>query len=307
MTVLRPYFDQLKVYITRHGKILGYLLALVVAGWVFWSVFRTSQQIDWSSYRFELRYLLLALVPHALGLGLGGIGWALIVQALSDTAPFWHSVRIYLLSNIGRNIPGSIWHVAGRIYLHKQASGVSGAVTAVASGMELVLVSVAGVLVAVVSLLVGASDFFIPRIWLFLILFLGLLLMTPPVFNYLVNKVIHKPEACFKISYRAILKLFLLYVFVLFLGGAILFLVANAVYAVEWRSFATMVAAWGISVAVIGVTFWIPGRVAIRDGVLLLGLSQVLPMSVALVVTLVWHGWIFLSELLWFFLASVVK
>jgi len=306
----RRHLEGVGRYLARRGKLIGYALTILVGGLLLFGLIQNWKYIDWTAYRLDMRYLLLSLIPHTFGLALGGLGWALIVRNLDSEQQMLRSFRIYILSNIGRNLPGGVWHIAGRVYLHRRA-GASGIATVVASGVELVLAVLAGTAIYAIGLLVRPAGSLIPREWLIALLLLEGILLCPPVFNRLVNWSVRRsarqsgpPVA---VGIDTILGWVGLYLVILFVGGIVLLLVGNAVYPLDWRELPSLAGAWGISMAVSGLTFWIPVRVGIRDGVLLMALSEQMPFSTALIIAAVWRLWISISEIFWALIVALVE
>ncbi|MBN2002116.1 MAG: hypothetical protein JXA21_02065 [Anaerolineae bacterium] len=274
-----------------------------------WGIAQSTYAIDWNLYHLNANFLPWVLLIHALGLGLAGVGWAVTIRQVSVNAPFWRSVSVYLLSNVGRNIPGSIWYIAGRVYLHRQTD-ISGKSTVIASSIELIFIGVASILSAILWLLIDPVDTFIPKLWLWLFLGMGLLFVSPPLFNPLINRLIRikDPQGSCRVnfSYGIVGLLLLIYVLVIAIGGLMLFLIINSLYTLSWQFFPAVSAIWGVSAFVTTVTFWIPGRMALRDGALLLGLSELMPLPIAVVITIVWHGGVVVSELFWALIAMLL-
>jgi hypothetical protein len=299
-----------KMYIGQVGKVIGYILTVLLFGLILFQLARNWQNVEWATYRLDFRYLLVSMIPHAFGLALGSIGWALIVRQISQKADFWCSVRIYYITNIGKNLPGSIWYVVGRVYLHKQ-DGTSNTATTIAAVLELALAALAGVVVYVIGLLITPEEPVIGREYLIVLLIVGGMLLYPPVFNRLANTTIrwlaHTSKTTVDVTWLNIMGWMGLYLIITFIGGIILFLVGNAVYPMAWKSLPVIAGAWGISVAIAGLTFWMPTNFGIRDGILVVALSAVMPISAALVVAVVWRVWVVLSELLWALVAIAVQ
>jgi len=148
--------------VAPRAKAVGYAVLLLIAAALLLLLIRNWRNIDWRTYRLDPGCLALSIPPHAFAFSLGALGWALIVRKIDDSQTLGESFRIYFLSSIGRNIPGGFWHVAGRIHLHNRAGG-SGAVTVVATAVELVLAVLAGTAIYAIGVLVSGVDSVVPR------------------------------------------------------------------------------------------------------------------------------------------------
>lgn len=76
-------------------------------------------------------YAILFLIYGAL--------WKYILGKFGYSLPYVKSLRVWLLSQAGRYVPGKVWFALGRIYLSER-EGVPRSVTTVATALELALV-----------------------------------------------------------------------------------------------------------------------------------------------------------------------
>jgi hypothetical protein len=296
-------------FVARRSKVFGCALALGLGVLLVLALLRDWDSIDWSDYRVDFGLLAISLLPHALGLGLGALGWGLIVRQLDSGQRLRRSIRVYMLSNVGRNLPGGVWHMLARVYLHKH-TGLSGWSTAAAASIELALAVWAGAATYAIGSLAGSGSPVIPNGWLLALMVCEGLLLLPPVFNRLTNWLVSRSSIegrpPVRASARTIVAWIALYLVILYIGGLALFAVTNAVYPLGVEGLPQVVGAWGAAVVVGGLTFWIPFRLGIRDGVLALALSVHIPLAAAIIVAALWRVLVSLSELVWAGLVGLV-
>ncbi len=120
-------------------------------------------------YLCSLGFILLQLY-------LGGLGWHILVQRLTQFNSTRNNLKVWCATNQSRRIPGGIWYIANRaiMYDHSNQGGIKRAISA-ASGLELIFILISGALIALISLpfwVIPSESIFNAYTWLFLILIL---------------------------------------------------------------------------------------------------------------------------------------
>ena len=85
-----------------------------------------------------------------------GALWMYIIARFGYSVPYGRSLKVWLLSQAGRYVPGKVWFALGRIYLNER-EGVPKSVTTVATALELVLVLASAVVVFAVTWAITGS------------------------------------------------------------------------------------------------------------------------------------------------------
>jgi hypothetical protein len=142
--------------IPARSVLLRWAVVLVVLGWVGWQLAQTlGPGLQPARVRPELVALALALVLlHYLGTT---VLWTRIVRLLGGTIGVRDAFRAIFLANMAKYLPGSLWNLAGRVYLcHRQ--GHPPAVTTPAVALEAICQVVSSGLVglAAAPMLAGA-------------------------------------------------------------------------------------------------------------------------------------------------------
>lgn len=105
--------------------------------------------------------------------------WSWILAAFKQPLGGFLAIRVYLITNIAKYLPGNIWHFYGRIQAIVKAGGTA-PVASVAVLLEPLLMAAAALLMAISS---GSGS-----IWLQL---LGLILVLTGIHPKILNQVIH--------------------------------------------------------------------------------------------------------------------
>ena len=125
----------------RVGLTLLALLLLVLAGRTLWQQWHSlqAQPVTWG---FVPAALALAAFAGALTYGVLIDSWRRILGGYDHPLPFPVAARIWILSNFGKYLPGSLWIVAGMAVMAKgEGVRATAAVTSAAIMQALALVS----------------------------------------------------------------------------------------------------------------------------------------------------------------------
>jgi len=150
----------------------------------FW--WRTVRQLPLAETLAQVRgnegWLALAFVMAGLYLLGQAVVWRRIVADLGERIPWPVALRAWMLSNMGRYLPGSVWHLVGRVELGRGA-GVARASGTLGVVLEQGLQVLAALLIVAASLpFWPASSIVRQWAWLALLVPVGLVAMHPRVF-----------------------------------------------------------------------------------------------------------------------------
>lgn len=285
-------------------------ISLVVIGLV---VFMIGRQLmaNWShlqSTRWQLEpvYLLLAMFFLGIAFVLMAHGWYRIIALIDREPPRLKCYHVYVLSQLGRYIPGKIFMFVGRIVLAKDL-GVRSDIASVSVLMEVVL-STAGAFFA--ALVCYTCSHRIELAWLDPIktgglIALGGLCLHPNVvrkglqiLHLLAGTGKRMPLAPFR--YTDLLKLSIFYMMVWLMVGIGFGCLLKGILSSEWHIADSPDAACLFLVAwLIGfLSFVTPGGLGVREAILSLGLSQFLPDYLSAVMALAARLWFTFGELM---------
>ena len=133
---------------------LWWALQLAVAGVVAWMIW-TAVARNWSQFRslhvsIAPRYGWIALSVLVLLLSFVSSveAWRRILGCWEQRLRFPVAIRIWLLANLGRYIPGKVWSVAGLVVLAQRAGIAAWAAAASAVAIQAIAIGTAVALVA---------------------------------------------------------------------------------------------------------------------------------------------------------------
>ncbi|HYN88050.1 MAG TPA: YbhN family protein [Ardenticatenaceae bacterium] len=283
-------------------RLVGWLLVLLI--FVFW--WRSLQRlgVDWGrvlgTARGREAYLLLAAAGAAGYVVLQAVTWRAIVAGLGRALPWVGCLRVWTTSNFARYLPGSMWHLVGRVYLGGEA-GVSRATGALSVLLEQGLQLLAAILLVALTLPFWPPDTPVRRFaWLFAFVPLGLVAMYPRFFFPLLNhalRLLRREPVPASLRYRDLLAYLGLYL-VTHLSNALALLFAVRALGAEWRTAPAVIGAGMVAWTIGVVSLLTPGGLGLREGLVTALLAPILGVDVAAVGALLWRAANILTEAL---------
>lgn len=163
------------------SKAIYALIPLAVVGTVLWLVVQNQEMIRAFPWRIHLPSLLLAAGFHSLALWVTCWVWYLFIRRLDGFRDPWLTIRIYFVSTLAKRIPTSLPYIGGRMILYRQLGVSSGAVLN-SIFLENLLLGIGGVIC--LALVWPFSAVFLPAYVLPLLLVAALLLTALMVFRF---------------------------------------------------------------------------------------------------------------------------
>jgi uncharacterized membrane protein YbhN (UPF0104 family) len=280
------------------------LVAIASMGALLYANWDTLRTFEW-----HIRPLPLALsfAFYSLALAFALLAWGSIMSSLGTSVPWREHIRVYCISNLARRLPGVLWHVVGRIALYDHEKAGPAAIS-VGSGLELVLMTLSGIALSMMTWPAMAAERLHPG-WIVGGLVLGLALIHPRVLRIPLQWVRASAETVPRprLRYRQVLGWLLLYGGSWLAGGIVLYFLIAAVYPVSLAQLPSTIGAWSLSGMVSMVAAFLPVGLGLRELALGLLLSSFLPDGLAIVVAVIARLLFTLYEVLWALLAQALS
>ena len=276
-------------------------------------VYRNWQQLEAYRQYWRMHYpmILLAFALYPTGLVPNVVGWHVLMKRLGGLSSFRANAQIYCYSCLPKQLPGGVWHIAGRAYLN-QEQGIQARVTLLGSSVEWVLLIASGLLVYLLSGLVqipaggmpstggDRATGLNPGVALALLAPL-LIVLCPPVFNRLVSWLLtrlRRPKLP-PLGLSDLLVLLGIYVVAWTMGGVVLYVLSQAIVPLSPAALPAVIGAWGGAGAIGFFAAYFLQGLGIRDVTLALLLSNLMPLSAAVVVSILFRLLITVGEIVW--------
>ncbi|MFZ1947962.1 MAG: hypothetical protein WAW06_10495 [bacterium] len=233
-----------------------------------------------------------------------GAIWQAIVAKFGYRISYRKSLRIWLLSQAGRYVPGKVWFALGRIYLLER-EGVPKAVTTVATGLELVLVLGSSLVAFALASAARGSLGENPYAWSVILIPVIAVGVHPKIVGAALRK-LRKGSGELKMKYADVLAMLAVYVGCWCLYGLGFHLVATAVRlsgpgappqpALGLGLLPEMIAVNALSWTVGFLSLLTPAGLGVREGVAFSLLSKFLDKPYPTLVPLAARVWVTIAE-----------
>lgn len=274
---------------------------------------------DMSAYQWNLKpqFLALSFICLLANLAIAAFAWKRVLLLFGVRLPFDQSFKITFVSGLGKYLPGKVWPYLSQIYLSGKAE-ISKSITLFSVLLLFGISSLVGALVFISSLFLWGV--FSPLAILALLLAfsaLTLMILSPSILNKMLRALIFlsnklRPgffpgELVIRGRPRRVGEVVLIFAanWVVF-GTAVHFLV-NSFYSFDLTQSVILCGIFAVSVMSGIVSFFVPAGLGVREGVLSYLLASFVPVSTAVVISLVMRMWTTLGELACFFVALKIK
>jgi len=236
-------------------------------------------------------------------------GWRNIIYKLGHNISFKNAFWIVSSSQIAKYIPGGIWFAVGRVYLGKSEK-LKEEIVALSVVVETGLTFLVGILLFLLSVSLSGHKFFENFLLIVPIFFLFLIALYPRFLNRLMNfalGIFKRPAINLDISYSQILVLSI-YFFGLWIAQIIgFYFLINAIYPIAISKIFSLAAVYTLSWMTGFIVIFAPGGLGVREGMMTLLLSPILPTPLAIAISFIARVWITLFEIAIFFVGMLVK
>lgn len=253
------------------------------------------------TWHLRLEYLALSAAMFGLALLLVVWLWSRLLKALGQPLPFVTHLRYFGMANLAKRLPGTLWYVAGRAYLYRQV-GVSPALIALASGLEVIIAAIANLLVAIAcagpTLLsyLNANVAAIPAIALAIVF--GLVLIHPRAIAFMIEKVERRRPKVIP-SYGFLVTQVVLSTGVWIFGGLMFYAICAALTEIESQYIFYVVGVWALSSLLSSLILFLPANLGAKEISGSVLLATIMPLPAALAVAILSRLLVMAYEVAW--------
>ena len=319
----RPREDRVARALIRGGR--SALLKKTAGAFIIFACFFFLGKIlynnlgELNSYQWGLKpsFLALSFLFLFANQTISSLAWKRVLLLFGAKLPLAQCFKIMFVSALGKYLPGKVWPYLGQMYLSRKA-GIPRSVTLLSVLMLFGISSLVGLLTFVASLYLWGS-FSAIQVSLLLLGSLAFILfiLSPPVLNRLlgalalVSNRFRKGTIPEDVMVRGdlwdIAKIISIFAANWVVFGIALYLVSNSFYHLTVSQTIILCGVFAVSVISGIVSFLVPAGLGVREGVLSYLLSLFIPISAAIVISLVLRVWLILGELLCFVAAVRIK
>jgi uncharacterized membrane protein YbhN (UPF0104 family) len=265
-----------------------------------------------SLYQWKIRYefLVLSFLCLVVNLAVASYAWKKILTLFHHSLPLDQSFKIMSVSATGKYVPGKVWQYLGQIYLGRKA-GLPKSVTFFSMILLFLVYNLVGVLVFLFSLFFWRSFSPLP-ISVFSGVFISIFVVAlyPPILNRVLKilfRLFKREPLTIEARFDQILHILLILLVDWIIFGIGAYLLLNSFYSIDLSQTVILCGIFAISVIAGILSFIVPAGLGVREGVQSYLLSLFIPVSMAILISLVMRVWIILGELACFLIALKIK
>jgi len=300
------FFRKFKVFISYAVviAIFFFLAKTLLANW---------KQIPWQNIKFNYFYLISSIFLLFINFLLGSYSWYLIMKNMNERVSFKKSMKIIAKSQLAKYIPGGIWQTVSRVYLMEKEN-ISKTKVVIGSLIETQFVLFTALIFYFLIFFSGWRPKFLAETYenykvFSLILVLVLLIsFHPKIIKGLVGflgRFFKLANYEIDLKWRDVLLLLGVFFTAWIIQGAAFFLLLNSIYSTPLNLFMAIAGSHVISWTIGFLVLFAPGGMGVREGVLALLLKTLIPLPIALGISLLSRIWVIVCELI--LAAAVVK
>lgn len=227
--------------------------------------------------------------------------WHYITVMDNASIKYTDAVTSYLYSILGKYIPGKVFMLAARIPAYERENVPARKVT-VCFLLENVCTLLGAAFLFLISLLFFPNDILKDYAWavvIFVIVFF--VCINPKIINFFlrfIGKIFKKADMEIPFGYLQMIKIVLLFIVNWVIVGTGFYMLACSIYPLDISCLLYVGGVFGLA-AIIGIiSIFAPSGIGVREGILVLGLTLVMPEEYAVIVGIVSRLWATVAELI---------
>lgn len=291
-------------------KIFKFFIPSVIFFFLGWQVTKDWSQVSGYLQSIRLNYLILVFPLLLMIYPEGALCWWVLLRKLGIKVPFHKAIRIWIIANTSRYIPGKVWQYVGRVELLKREAGVDRPKGLISIIMEIFLVITTAGLVSLLMLPFIELQNLNKSFFIFL-LPLSLIFLHPKISSFILNLIArfskNRINLSYSLSFKQLISILPLYILNFLLNGLALYVLTLSLYGEHFSANASYMFAfsgfYAFSWAVGFLSFFAPGGLGITEITLSYLLSFVMPLSLASFITILYRFMLTISEFLVFALS----
>ena len=231
------------------------------------------------------------------------------MHALGAPISLSQSAWMIATTQIGKYIPGKVWYMIGRVYVGTKEK-IDGKSLAVSMVLETCLLLISSSIIFLLSTIINGNYSIIYLSICIALTILAITVLHPRILSWTTNFILRlfkKREIQINASYPQIIRLSV-YFFGLWIAQIIgFFLLIRAIFPISITNIFTVSAAYTLSWIVGFAVVIAPGGLGVREGMMSLLLSSILPTPLAIAISFIARIWITVFEVVVFFIGMAIQ
>ncbi len=253
-----------------------------------------SWNINWLQMGFSIVLLLCQFTLMVLV-------WLYMLRRMGEHLSFIQAWRIWFLSNLGRYIPGKIWQIAGLVWLAGEegvSMRIAGASVIIAQALSILASSIMFILLVVYGFDLPSIGLLWPVAMIFVVI---CAVVYPGNLERILNaglRIFGKQPVEVRLTVTEIINIFVVYIFGWAIYGMAFYVFVDSLVNLEARHILFTVSIFAVSYVTGLLAFFAPGGIGVREGIIAVFLSQIVPSSLAVGIAVFARVWSIFAEVL---------
>lgn len=303
-TSLSRFYNSFRLFLqSKKGKATSTAIAVVFTILILGRMLYQEREVLFT-YQWNINWSMavISFFIYSCALFLASLVWIWIMKAMGVDMCFGYHFRHYCISQLAKRLPGTIWYVAYRSQMY-QKEGLSAKLISLASGIELAIVVISGIILSVLFA-APLMQQYRASVWgILLLLFLSLIFLHPRVLGWMLKKFNSSLD---RFEYRQILSWIFAYIVVRLFSGGLIFFIANIIYPVTIDHLGYIIGGWAFIGVLSNILLFSPTNLGFTEVSLSLILSIIMPSSIAVLVAVLSRVTITAFEFFWAIIALAV-
>lgn len=280
--------------------IFAFLIRNLIANW---------SKIPFESLHVNVVLIILSFCALVLNFLCYSKSWQEIMRALGAPITFAQSIWMIATTQIGKYVPGKVWYMVGRVYVGRQAR-LDGKSLALSMVLEVCLLHVTGGIIFLISTLISGNYHIGWLIISIILISIAIVVLHPRILGRVANfflRILKKPQIESTLTYRQIIRISV-YFFGLWISQVIgFYLLVTAIYPIPLYYVLHLAAAYTLAWISGSVAVFAPGGLGVREGVMTLMLSPIIPTPLAIAISFITRVWVSVFETVAFFIGLLIQ
>jgi len=297
-------------------KILGGVIVFIIGYFFYQTIAENWDKLRGYDFSYEILPILLSVLIILISVIYLGFIWREILYSLTKKMldPL-KMIKIQLNSWLCKYIPGKLGTALMKVYLGNK-EGFSKKELFISTVYENILVILSNFIVGIPIVLIFFEKFSSNQQYLILLIGVGcifvIILLTTRLLPFLIRiffKIIKRGEIDNKyfLKKQKVGLILMLYIINIFVFGFSLFLVITGFIDINWWHVFYVISAFAFANLIGILTVFVPAGLGVREGVLSLFLANIMPLEIAIIISIVSRLWLALIDLIIVFLISAFK
>lgn len=291
----------------KWGKRLFLVLVAVFLARYFYSNYDEYKNLDldlnWKAFGISvLFYFAYKLMLASL--------WHYLTWLNEASIPYPNAITAYLCSILGKYIPGKVFMLLARVPDYEER-GVKFSKVTICFLIENICTLLGAAFLFLISLFFFPNELLGQYAWISVVLVICFFIcIHPRIINFflkILERFSKKKDLQIPMKYGEMLRVVLLFVANWMVLGGGIYLLTCSIYPVPVDQFLYVSGIYGLS-RIIGIlAVFAPSGIGVSEGILVIGLSLIMPQEYAVIISLVSRLWVTVAELSLVGMAYIAK